>query len=75
MAAEAAFEEGLLPRDLQGGQTLARISQPRSQRERRGSEDHKLPCAQAESVAQRHRTQVGRRQAKSGRALQVAGSL
>ena len=43
---------------------MARKAQPRSQRERRGSKDHELPSSEAESVAERHRAQMGTRKAQ-----------
>jgi hypothetical protein len=60
---------------LQRGQALARISQPRSQEQRARSEDSELPFAQAKSVAQCHRAQVGTRQAQGRRTRRTAGSL
>ena len=60
---------------LQGGQGLARFSQPPRQKERRGSEDRELPASEAESVAQRHRAKVGTRQAQGRRTRRVAWSL
>src|SRR5215208_5365551 len=51
---------------LQRGQALARKTQPPGQREWRRSEDRKLLVAQTQPVAERHRTQVDTRQAKSG---------
>ena len=51
---------------LQRGEALARQAQPRGQNERRGGEDRELLAAQAEPVAERHRTQMGTRQAQGG---------
>jgi hypothetical protein len=60
---------------LQGGQALARISQPRSQEQRARSEDSELLFAQAKSVAQCHRAQVDTRQAQGCRTRPIARSL
>jgi hypothetical protein len=62
---------------LQGGQALARKTQPPGQGERQRSwgEDRELPSSEAESVAERHRAEVGTRQAQGRRARRVAWSL
>src|ERR671910_176105 len=50
---------------LQGGEAMARQTQPRSKGERLWGEDRQLPSAEAESVAERHRAQMGSWQAQS----------
>jgi hypothetical protein len=60
---------------LQRGQTVARKTQPQSQGERRRGEDRELSSAQTESVAERHRAQVGTRQAQGRRTRRSFGSL
>ena len=60
---------------IQRGQALARHTQPPGQAERRGGEDCELLFAQAESVAQRYRAQMGSWQAQSGRARGSAWCL
>src|SRR5215203_3318201 len=60
---------------LQRGQAMARKTQPPSERERTRSEGPELSSAQAESVAERHRAQMGSWQAQSCRARRSARSL
>ncbi len=57
------------------GEKMDRETQPRGQEERARGEDHKLPFAQEEPVAQRHRAQVGSRQEKGSRARRAARRL
>jgi hypothetical protein len=47
---------------LQGGEAMARQTQPRSEGERLWGEDRQLPSAETESVAELYRAQVGSRQ-------------
>src|SRR5688572_9418035 len=60
---------------LQRGEAVARKTQPPGQGERKRSEDRELPSAKAESVAERHRAQVGAWQAQSSRTRRTAWSL
>ena len=64
--ARSSWQEGPRPhlgqRELaciQRGEKVARKTQPPRQGERRGREDRRLPASEAESVAERHRAQVG----------------
>ncbi len=52
-----AMRSGIQLAHLQRGQRMDRLSQSSSQKELLRSEDHKLPSAQAEPVAQCHRAQ------------------
>src|SRR5215207_8348974 len=60
---------------LQGGEALARQTQPRSEGERLWGEDRQLPSAEAESVAQRHRAEMGSWQAQGRGVRWTAGHV
>src|SRR5215212_7664833 len=60
---------------LQRDQRVDRFSQPSSQKQRLWSEDHKLPFAQKEPVAQLYGAQVGTWQARGCGVQGVADGL
>src|SRR5215218_5361134 len=60
---------------LQGGQAMARQTQPGGQEERLWGEDGELPSSEAESVAERHRAQVGTRETEGRGVRRASGDL